>query len=116
MHELPVIEEILAVVLTHAHRHGVSRVVTINLEVGSFSDLEDAWLQRYFDHCSRGSVAENARLELIRVPATGTCRRCNHVFTLAAPGTDKTGCPLCGAVDIVLDGRRGYHIASLEAL
>ena len=65
MHELPVTESILKIVLKHARVSGVRKVRTIRLIVGKLSDLEDEWIQRYFDYLSKGTVAEGARLGVI---------------------------------------------------
>ena len=46
MHELPVINSILSVVLKHAAANQVKKVVAIHLQVGEMSDLEDAWMQQ----------------------------------------------------------------------
>ena len=60
MHELPVTKSIFQVVLKHAQKGGVKKVVTVNLEIGALSDLQGEWVQRYFDHLSLGSVVEGA--------------------------------------------------------
>ena len=43
MHELPVTESILQIVLRHAEAQGVEKVHAIDLSIGALSDLE-AWL------------------------------------------------------------------------
>ena len=45
MHELPITEDILKIVLKHAQRNNVQRVVSINLQIGKLSGLEDEWIQ-----------------------------------------------------------------------
>ena len=49
MHELPVTEKILDIIVAHAERNNVQKVVTINLNIGELSDLEDEWIQNYFE-------------------------------------------------------------------
>ena len=66
MHELQITERILDVVLKHAAGQDVSKVVRIHLRIGALSDLEDEWIQHYFDYLSRGTVAENAQLAITR--------------------------------------------------
>ena len=73
MHELQVTERILDVVLKHAAGHDVSKIVVIHLRIGELSDLEDEWLQRYFDYLSKDTMAENARLAIEKA-AGSTCR------------------------------------------
>ena len=67
MHELPITESILRVVLKHAETNKVRRVVTIHLQIGKLSDLEDEWIQRYFDYLSKGTLAEGAKLKIERM-------------------------------------------------
>ncbi|MCJ7747981.1 MAG: hydrogenase maturation nickel metallochaperone HypA, partial [Desulfobacterales bacterium] len=54
MHELPITESILNIVLKHAEMNSVRKVMAIHLKVGKLSDLEDDWIQRYFDYLSKG--------------------------------------------------------------
>jgi len=49
MHELPITESILNIVITYAEKNDVKKVMAVNLRVGRLSDLEDEWIQRYFD-------------------------------------------------------------------
>lgn len=64
MHELPVTEDILKIVLSYARRHGVTEVKKVSLEIGALSDLEEEWIQRYFRKPAAGSVAADARIGL----------------------------------------------------
>lgn len=41
MHELPITESILKIVLRHAATNDVRKIMTIHLRVGKLSDLED---------------------------------------------------------------------------
>jgi len=116
MHELPVIEKILKVVLAHAVKHRVKRVVAIHLEVGEFSDLEEQWMQHYFDHLSKGSRAEKARLVIEKIPARMQCAQCGENFAFMATSDGSNTCPLCAAKDCRLIAGQGYFIKNLEAL
>jgi hydrogenase nickel incorporation protein HypA/HybF len=58
MHELPITESILKIVLKHAEMNSARKVITVHLQVGKLSDLEDDWIQRYFDYLSKGTIAE----------------------------------------------------------
>jgi len=57
MHELPVMREVLRLVLKHAHKHRVEEVFAVQMRVGEMSDLEEEWMQRYFDHLAKGGPA-----------------------------------------------------------
>jgi hydrogenase nickel incorporation protein HypA/HybF len=54
MHELQVTKRILDIALEHAEGHQVRRIAVIHLRIGALSDLEDEWLQRYFDYPACG--------------------------------------------------------------
>jgi hydrogenase nickel incorporation protein HypA/HybF len=77
MHELPVIQSILDICLQHAARHDVKRILAIHLEIGEMSDLEDQWMQSYFDRVSEGTIAEGAELLIKRAPVVMACDTCN---------------------------------------
>lgn len=64
MHELPVVESILNIVMKHAEMNQVQKIVSISLIVGELSDLEAEWMQHYFDFLSNDTLAEGARLKL----------------------------------------------------
>ena len=115
MHELPVIENILKVVLAHAAKHRVRKVVAIHLEVGELSDLEDQWMQHYFDHLSKGSRAEKAKLVIERIPARLQCAQCGEIFPFTA-NDESNACPACAASDCRLIAGQGYFVKNLEAL
>ncbi|SCY88738.1 hydrogenase/urease maturation nickel metallochaperone HypA, partial [Desulfoluna spongiiphila] len=44
MHELPVMNGILRVVMKHAALNRVTKVAAIQLQVGKLSDLEEKWM------------------------------------------------------------------------
>lgn len=114
MHELPVIESILKIVLAHAQKNDVRRVTAIRLRVGKLSDLEDAWMQRYFDYVAKDTVAEGAKLEIERTPIRMQCNACNVSYDLEDMTADIV-CPQCGKKDSRLISGREYYIKDMEA-
>lgn len=117
MHELPVTESIFQIVLKHAQKGGVKRVVTINLEIGALSDLQSEWIQRYFDHLSRGSVVEGAKLKITRIPAVFHCDSCDQSFevtSLLEEGSLR--CKQCRSQEVTLVSGREYRIRDMEVL
>ena len=116
MHELQVTERILDIVLKHAAGHDVSRIVQIHLRVGELSDLEDEWLQRYFDYLSRGTLAENARLAIERVPIVMRCESCASSFELKKDRLQDALCPDCGESRFRLVSGREYFVKNIEVV
>jgi hydrogenase nickel incorporation protein HypA/HybF len=116
MHELQVTERILDVVLRHASGHDVSRVVLIRLKIGDLTDLEDEWIQRYFDYLSRGTIAENAKLAIQRAPIVLECGSCSHSFDVRKEGLGDAACPECGGSEYRLISGREYLIENIEVV
>lgn len=115
MHELPVTQSILEVVLKHAVKNQVRKVHSISLAVGMLSDLEDDWIQKYFDYCSKGTLAEGAKLKIERVPVVFQCKACPESFQVDVREMKDIVCPACGEKDFTLVSGREYYIKNMEA-
>ena len=116
MHELPVMQHVLRVVLRHAHKHEVQQVRGVHMRVGMLSDLEEEWMQRYFDHLSKDTLAAGAKLKIERVPASMHCQQCGKDFSLDTQREERILCPECGTKDCVLVSGKEYTVVNLEAV
>lgn len=114
MHELPVTKSILRIVLEHARKHRVTGVLTIRLKIGEMSDLEDGWIQRYFDYVSKGTVAEGARIMIERSPVRMKCGECGELFTVELRKIRAIRCPECCGTELTLVSGDEYYIQSIE--
>lgn len=114
MHELPVTESILNIVLKHAQANKVRKVVSIGLRVGEMSDLEDEWIQQYFDYLSKGTLAEGATLKIERVPVTVKCNACQTTYVIKIREQKDPCCPQCGSAGGTLVSGREYYIKDME--
>jgi hydrogenase nickel incorporation protein HypA/HybF len=115
MHELPITKSIFQIVLKHARANDVKRVIAVNLEIGALSDLQGEWIQRYFDHLSRGTVVEGAKLRTNRVPAVFRCNRCGRQFEVHSLLEEDLSCGQCNSRDVTLVSEREYRVQSMEA-
>ena len=116
MHELPITERILAVALQHAQGRNVTRIVRIHLRIGELSDLENEWIQHYFNYLSRGTLAENAELAIRRVPIVVRCRACSQTYEVARSALGQTQCPGCAEPRADLVSGREYLVENMEVL
>ena len=111
MHELPVTEQIVEIVLDHARKAKAERVLKINLVIGELSSFVGESIQFYFDILSKGSQAENASLSIFRIPAKARCQACKKEFN---PGGLNWLCPACGGpIEEILGGRE-FYVESIE--
>ncbi|HPD55778.1 MAG TPA: hydrogenase maturation nickel metallochaperone HypA [Smithellaceae bacterium] len=114
MHEMPITESILNIVLKHAVMNKASKVMAVHLQIGRLSDLEDEWLQRYFDYLSKGTIAEGAKLEIERMPIVVRCDACSTSYEAQVDKIGNLVCPSCGAENGTLVSGREYYIKSME--
>lgn len=116
MHELQVTERILQVALKHAAMNSVSKIVSIQLRIGELSDLENEWIQQYFDHLSKDTLAAGAVLRIERSPVVMRCDTCTHAFQIDIKHIDKIVCPECEGDKCTLTSGREYYIKDMEVL
>lgn len=114
MHELQITERILKIVLQHAAGQRIGRIVRIHLRVGELSDLEDEWIQHYFEYLSRGTLAEQAQLAITRAPIVVRCGECAASFEVPKSTLGEATCAQCGASRLQLVSGRGYFIENME--
>ena len=116
MHELPVTENILRIVLRHAEEAKAGAVVSVSLRVGELSDVVDEWLQRYFDYLSRGTPAEGAVLKIKRVPVIFWCERCGKSFDVNIRQIEDVLCPHCGGAKASFVSGREFFVKAIEVI
>jgi hydrogenase nickel incorporation protein HypA/HybF len=117
MHELPVIESILNIVMKHAELNQVQKIVSITLEVGELSDLEAEWMQHYFNFLSNDTLAEGAELRVTYKPIVLQCSQCHHSLAVKKEQMGAVACPSCGCEDkFDLVSGQEYFIKEMEVL
>ena len=114
MHELPITESILKIVLTYAEKNDVRQVMAIHLRIGKLSDLEDDWIQRYFDYLSKGTMAEGAKLKIERTPILLQCNLCATSYEVEITNISDAVCPDCGQKGSKMISGREYYIKDME--
>jgi hydrogenase nickel incorporation protein HypA/HybF len=114
VHELAVTRSILETVLAHAQASGAVRVLRIHLVVGALNELQEEWIQRYFDYLSRDSPAEGAELVVEPVPAAFRCSSCAVEFEVEIRNIDRVRCPRCSDDNLVLERGREFLIRAME--
>ncbi len=112
MHELPVTQGMLSIVLEAATRAGDRRILAIDAVIGDLTSIVDDSVQFYFDILSRGTLAEGAVLRFHRRPGTATCLDCGHTFEVRPPLP--TECPRCSSPLIRVTGGTEFYVESID--
>ena len=113
MHELPITQSLLEIVLRHAERAGASRITGIDLALGVFTNYVSDSIQFYFDIISRGTPAEGAILHIHRIPATCYCWDCGQNFTWGERILP-VECPHCKGAASQFTGGDEFYVESME--
>ena len=110
MHEISLIESVVAIVEDERRKQGFSRVRAIRLAVGMLGHAEPDALRFCFDAVTSGTIADGARLEITMVPGEGLCSACRQIVAIEDRFAD---CPLCGA-DVRMTAGDELRVSELE--
>jgi len=116
MHELAVTESILSIVIKHAAKNQVKKVLSIGLKIGELTDLVDEWIQHYFDYLSKDTIAEGAMLNIERSPVVFQCADCNKAFPVSLKESGKIVCSHCNSTGVTLVSGREFFIKHIEVV
>jgi hydrogenase nickel incorporation protein HypA/HybF len=102
VHELSLVASLFELLEEQAREHQARRITLVKLRVGKLSGIVPELLQSAFDVYRKGTIAEEARLEIEVVPVKVRCRTCQgDVFM-----DEDFSCRGCGGRDIeILEGR-----------
>jgi hydrogenase nickel incorporation protein HypA/HybF len=111
MHEQSIVESLLNLALEHAEKAEATRLAGINIVVGELSGVLDEAMEFYFGFLSRGTIAENAKLNFNHVPIKLRCRNCGNIFL---PENMIFKCPECSEQQVDIVAGRELYIESIE--
>ncbi len=113
MHELSLAEGMRDLIIERADAEGFRMVEKVWLEIGELSCVEADAMVFCFDAVMAGTPAEGAQLEIISVPAAGTCSRCGHCCRVQAL---YDACPECGSFGLDIQQGRDVRVKSLSVV
>ena len=111
MHEVSLIENVIALVEQERTRQVFARVTMIRLNVGALGCAEPEALRFCFDAVATGTIAQGARLEIDVIPGEGWCADCGSTVPLG----ERFGlCPLCAGSRVKMTGGDALRVAEME--
>ena len=105
MHEMSLLSDVVDIVIDACRELDIKRVTKVRLAVGVLRDVIDEFVPDLFARLTEGTIAQGARVELIRVPATARCGTCGCSVDIDLDNYKRPICPQCGA-------DRGFNIAT----
>ena len=111
MHELSLTEGVLRVLEEQAVAQNFSTVRTVWLEIGELSTVDPEALRFCFEAVRTGTLADGAKMEIIRTPGQALCMECGKQVHLAQR---YDSCPDCGGESLHVTGGDELRIKELE--
>ncbi len=111
MHEVSLIESIVALVEDQRRTQQFSRVRVIRLQLGALGHAEPDALRFCFDAVASGTIADGARLEIETVPGEGWCALCHSTVALCERFA---ACPVCGHAPLRMTAGGELRLAEME--
>lgn len=112
MHELPLIEKMLDIILEEAKAEQAAKITKIELTIGKLSGILPACVQFGFDVLSRKTIAAGAKLEIHQPGGQVRCRKCSEIYT--SQGVDDLNCPNCKEKQFQVLSGREFTVDSIE--
>ncbi|MEJ2423859.1 MAG: hydrogenase maturation nickel metallochaperone HypA [Candidatus Thiodiazotropha sp.] len=111
MHEMSLCESVIQILQDNAVSQGFKRVKTVWLEIGELSGVEVEAMRFGFEVVSRGTLADQAALEIIESPGTAWCMQCGKSVRVRQRFD---ACPECGSYQLQINGGEEMRIKELE--
>jgi len=108
MHEMSITQGIIELCLDHA---GGRRVSSLDIEIGELSSVVPEAIEFCFEACSRDTLLEGARMNIIRIPGMGRCLDCCQ----ETPLTEIYGsCTECGSNRVTIVTGEELRVREIE--
>lgn len=111
MHELSLVASLFKVLEEKAGEHGAIRITAVVLKVGIMSGVVPDLLESAFEMYKKGTLAEGARLEIVRVPVKLRCPDCGG--EAVREDTDFS-CAGCGSRRVEIVEGRDLVVETIE--
>jgi hydrogenase nickel incorporation protein HypA/HybF len=111
VHELSLVAGLFDILEEKAREQKAIRITAVKLRVGRLSGVVPDLLQSAFETFKKGTLAEEARLEIEAVPYSFRCGACGaESFRDEPPYT----CAVCGSADLELLGGMELVVEKIE--
>lgn len=108
MHELSMIASLFEILEEKLREQKAKKIVSVKLKVGKLAGVVPEFLESAFDMYKKGTFAEDAFLEIERVPLKVQCQRCNVIimkddFVFIYPKCSSKELKILGGTELLLE-------------
>ncbi len=112
MHEVAIVDALIAQVEEEVRRAGVSgKVVRLDLSIGRLSGVSVDAIRFALELLAPGTIVESAQVEIRQPAAVVCCAACDH---RAEVEQIPVRCPRCGSRELTIEGGREMLLESIE--
>jgi hydrogenase nickel incorporation protein HypA/HybF len=111
MHEVSLLENVIALVEDQCRLAPFSRLRVIRLQLGAVGPAEPDCLRFCFDAVARGTIAEGARLDIAMIAVQARCPACQQI---TVPKDRFDACPFCANPQLNIIAGNELRLAELE--
>ncbi len=110
MHELSLAQSVVGIVENAAQANKVLKVSKVQLTVGKLAGVEMQSFNQGLKIASRGTVMQDAEIEITRPDGTAWCMDCAQTVPLKKYGDP---CPLCGGFKLTVNGGTDFKVTGI---
>jgi len=110
MHELSIVQSLLALIEDEMVKHGKEKLITVKVKHGRLAAVVPEAMQMGFEVLTAETRLAGANLVMEETPVILRCRSCGREFSPEPPTSAFAPCPACGEElgHSVLSGRELY--------
>jgi hydrogenase nickel incorporation protein HypA/HybF len=110
MHELSIVQSLLALIEDEMAKHGKEKLLTVKVRHGRLASVVPEAMEMGFEALTMDTRLAGARLVMEETPVVLRCRSCGREFSPETPSAAFAPCPACGEElgHTVLSGRELY--------
>ncbi len=103
MHEIGIVRQMVRTVTAFAEENGIREIREVVVDCGELSLVIPEYVEELYPVAVKGSILENAKLNIQMVPGLAECEECDEIFNVVE---NKGWCPNCGSFEkTVLSGK-----------
>lgn len=110
MHEVSMMQNTLDIAIAQARQNGATKIERLTMNIGELSGVIPEALEFAFEVLIRGTIAENAQLEIKTIPVVCYCQECDRHFQ---PNNYIYECPECQRISTNIIHGRELELVSL---
>jgi len=111
MHELGIAQEMLKIALDYAAKNNATRITQFSVAMSAAADESEDSLRFHFDHLTRDTIAQDARVDITHIPAQARCLECGNDLVWT---TDTLNCPHCSSARIRVLPQDEFKLTSID--